>query len=388
MKLALLKGNRFNPWHLQGYARLPQAPEVTLFRAESEIQRHFDGRAGGGLGFNTERIYFDTQRGNPLARAVRLLQTRYAGREPGILPFAERLRGFDVVQSWELFTDWSAQAAEARDRYGTPLAVMVWDNIPFNMERNPVRRAIKRRVAQRADRFIVHTERSRRMLTIEGLDPARIEQFDPGIDLDAFAPGPGGRARLGVDPEDFVILFVGWLLPRKGIDFLVLALRELLNDATLRSHRPRLVMVGSGPGRDRVERLIERLDLADACRFAGAVAYEDMPAVYRAADVFVLPSIAMPDWQEQFGMALIEAMACGLPVIATQSGAIPEIAGDAAVLCQPNDFLALYEAVKQLMLDAEAREERAARSRDTALRRFSLDAYAQALGAVYAGMLT
>ena len=66
MKLALLKGNRFNPWHLPAFRRLGQDIHVTAFRAESEIQRLFQGCDDGTLGFAFESIYFDTQAGNHL----------------------------------------------------------------------------------------------------------------------------------------------------------------------------------------------------------------------------------------------------------------------------------------------------------------------------------
>ena len=383
MKLALLKGNRFNPWHLQAFRHLEGNPAITAFRAESEIQRHFHDRDDGSLPFAFERIYFDTQAGNPLLRAVRTVQARYGGRELQILPFYDRLRGFDLVQSWELFTEWSEQAVEARERYGVPLAVMVWDNIPFNMETRPGVRALKERVAKTADAFVVHTERSRRMLDMEGVPSERVALVPPGVDTTVFTPGEGQRNDLGLDDDEFVILFVGWLLPRKGIDFLVLALRELLADAEVRVRRPRLVMVGSGPGRDRVERLVERVGVADASRFAGMVPYDRMPAMYRSADAFVLPSVAMPEWQEQFGMALIEAMACGTPVVASQSGAIPEIVGDAGVLAQPNDFVALYEALRRLILEPGERAALGAAARERVLERFALDASAAALSEVY-----
>ncbi|HIJ65341.1 MAG TPA: glycosyltransferase [Candidatus Hydrogenedentes bacterium] len=383
MKLALLKGNRFNPWHLQVFGRLRGRPEITAFRAESEIQRHFRGRDDGSLGFGYESIYFDTQRGNPFTRLKNELLYRYGGREPRILPFHERLQKFDLIQSWELHTDWSGEGALARERYGTPLLVMVWDNIPFNMEHNKERRERKKRVAAAADCFLVHTERSRRMLDIEGVSGDRIVQIDPGVDLDVFCPGTRNRGALGLSDDEFVILFVGWLLPRKGIDFLVLAVRELLNDPTLSRRKIRLLVVGSGPGRPRVERLIERVGISDACTFAGSLPYDRMPEVYRAADVFVLPSIATREWQEQFGMALIEAMACGLPVVATLSGAIPEIAGEAALLCQPNDFLSLQGAISKLATDAARRKELGEAARQRAQARFDINVYAKQLSDIY-----
>ncbi len=387
MKLALLNGNRFNPWHFRGYRLLRGQPEITAFRAESEIQRYFDERDDGSAGLRFERIHFDTETVNPLARFSKKLSSRFLGREPRIVPFYDRLRGFDLIQSWELFTDWSEQAVIAHEKYGIPLVVTVWDNIPFNMERTLGRRAIKHRVAAAADRFVVHTERSRRMLALEGVKDDRVALINPGVDTDLFSPGPRARGKLGLDDDEFVILFVGWFLPRKGIDFLLLALRELMDDTTLSKRRIRLMAVGSGPGKDRVDRLVDRLGIGSACTFPGSVAYNHMPDVFRAADAFVLPSIATPEWQEQFGMALIEAMACGVPVVTTWSGAIPEIAGDAALLCQPNDFVSLSEAIRRLITDRTLREDLGAAGRARAVGRYALPHFAGALSDLYEGLL-
>ncbi|MCL4695044.1 MAG: glycosyltransferase family 4 protein [Candidatus Hydrogenedentes bacterium] len=382
MNLALLMGNRYSAWHLQGFHLLRGEPAITAFRAESQIQDHFSERGDGTEAFNIERIYFDTQSGNPIARTKNVLLERYASRAPRIVPFHDRLQGFDVIHSWELFTDWSAEAALARERFDIPLVVTVWDLIPFNMERDSERRAIKCRVAEKADRFVVYTERSRRTLEIEGIGEERIAQVNPGVDLEKFSPKPTLESK-----EEFVILFVGWLVPRKGIDFLLLALRELFADPELKGRRIRLQIVGSGAGRDRVERLIARLGIGDACTFSGALTYDQMPEAFRGADAFVLPSIATGEWQEQFGMSLIEAMACGLPCVATLSGAIEEIAGDCAVLCQPNDFLALYQSLRDLILDPSRANDLGQRARRRVEERFDLRQHAGALSNVYDSLL-
>lgn len=383
MKVALLKGNRFNSWHLELYRHLRGNPEVVMFRAESEIQRYLDEQDGARTGFGEQRIYFDTQRGNPIKRLLRTFATRYARGEPRLLPFHERLRGFDVIHTWELFTDWSLEAAVARERYGIPLAVMVWDNIPFNQEQRPYRREIKRRVIAAADCFLVHTDRSARTLAIEGVPEERIVKFPPGLDTEVFSPGKGVRAEYGASEEEFVILFVGWLLPRKGIDFLLLALHELRREPALRGRKLRLLIAGTGPGKERVAALIGRLGLDTCCTFLGSVSYDRMPGLYRSADLFVLPSIATAEWQEQFGMAIIEAMACGIPVVTTCSGAIPEITGDTAVLCQPNDFVSLTNAIKDLILVDAKRRDLAAAARTRALEQFDVRRAAQALSDAY-----
>ncbi|MBI2423826.1 MAG: glycosyltransferase [Candidatus Hydrogenedentes bacterium] len=387
MKLALLNGNRFNPWHMRVFNLLNPPAEVTAFRAESEIQQYFQERDDGSTQQAIEPIYYDTQAGPLHRRLLYKAQERYLNRAPVIVPFHERLQGYDIIQSWELFTDWTEQALEARRRFNVPLSLMVWDNIPFNMERTPHIRQRKMRAAQEADRFIVHSRRSARVLDIEGVAADKIIHADPGVDTDRFCPGSVTRTALNLPEDAFVILFVGWFLPRKGLDFLLLALRELLHARRPGDAPVHLAMVGSGPGRERVEKLIHRLHLDGHCTFAGSVPYDRMPEWFRASDVFVLPSIATPEWQEQFGMSLIEAMACGVPVISTWSGAIPEIVEDAGVLCQPNDFMSLFDALKLLHESAGLRKERAQQGRELALRRFTLARAAEALSGVYRGLL-
>jgi len=388
MKLAVLKGNRFNPWHLAVFSRLGSHVDPVAFRAHSEIQGYFMERGADRGCFETRPIFFDYQAGPLFLRLPKLLTMRYRNRTPRILPFHGELQDFDLIQTWELFTDWTEEALEAKKKWGMPVCVMVWDNIPFNMENTDLIRARKARCIAEADHFIVHTERSRRTLLIEGADPERISLIDPGVDLNCFRPGPGDRAALGLDEKEFAILFVGWMLPRKGLDFLLLALRELIHTPALKDQRFRLLVVGSGPGKDRVERLATRLGIADHCTFFGSRPYEEMPVVFQSADAFVLPSIATETWQEQFGMSLMEAMACGTPVLTTYSGAIPEIVEDAALVCQPNDFLALWENLVRLVEDDALRKQCAERGAALARRRFGLDAQAERLAALYTTLVS
>lgn len=387
MKLAVLMGNRFSPWHLAAMSRLPGSPEVVAFRADSEIQRYFVERGADSNGIATRPIFFDHQAGPLWRRMKNLLSIRYASRAPRLLPFHEQLCDFDVIHTWELFTDWTEEALEAKRKWSIPVCVMVWDNLPFNNEYTQALRARKARCIAEADQLLVHTERSRRMLIIEGADPQKILLIDHGVDLERFHPGAGDRAALGLAEEEFVILFVGWLLPRKGLDFLLLALRELVQMPEFSAMKFRLVVVGSGPGQDRVERLVARLGLEERCTLIGSRPYEAMPAVFRSADVFVLPSIATETWQEQFGMALMEAMACGVPAVTTYSGAIPEIVEDAALLCQPNDFLSLTENLARLVREPGLRAAMAEKGAALARRRYGLPDYAEKLAAVYAGLV-
>jgi glycosyltransferase involved in cell wall biosynthesis len=201
-----------------------------------------------------------------------------------------------------------------------------------------------------------------------------------------FSPGAAPR-EFGLSDDDFVVLFVGWFVPRKGIDFLLFALRKLIDEGGAAAKRIKLLIVGSGAGRERVEALIARLDLQAHCIITGALTYERMPSVFRMCDVFVLPSVASDEWQEQFGMSLIEAMATGKPCIATLSGAIDEIAGDAALLVQPNDFTTIYRALRRVINHADERARLGAEARARVRRNFDLTLHANALSDLYDDLL-
>ena len=191
----------------------------------------------------------------------------------------------------------------------------------------------------------------------------------PGVDLERFAPGAQGpqraatRAAVGAAPEDTLIVFVGTEFKRKGLDDLMAALGP----------GQRLVAVGKGERWPRYRRLVERLGIAERVHFAGFVA--DVRPYYQAADLLVLPSLA-----EAFGMCVLEAMACGLPVV------VRAAAGAAALVAHGrNGFV--FTAAEELppllarLNDPALRGPMGAEARRTACR-FTWDAAADRLEAL------
>jgi glycosyltransferase involved in cell wall biosynthesis len=236
----------------------------------------------------------------------------------------------------------------------------VWENIPFAQEERAGLAAVKQAVRQGADLFLAVTEQARRALLLEGVPEPRIRVIGAGVDTERFRPGPADVAlsqRYGVQPGERVILFVGSLLWAKGVYDLVLAARSLLTDEGLRENALRFLFVGQGPELEGLRRMAEKLSIEQSITFVGNIPYAEVPAVHRLADVFVLPSIPTPTWQEQFGMVLAEAMATGKAVVASHSGAIPEVVGDTGILAPPADSYALASAIKELLVDDSKREE-------------------------------
>jgi D-inositol-3-phosphate glycosyltransferase len=177
-------------------------------------------------------------------------------------------------------------------------------------------------IATSADCVIVSTElEGEQLRRLYGLAPSHIRVIPCGVDLDAFTPAtPASRAaaRRALDLDETpTLLFVGRLDPIKGIDL-------LLESVSLLRTPARLLVVGGDPGGDpEVERLRARaaeLGIAARVRFPGAVPQRNLPAYYHAADAVVVSSR-----YESFGLVAVEALACGVPVVASAAGGLPSI---------------------------------------------------------------
>jgi glycosyltransferase involved in cell wall biosynthesis len=173
----------------------------------------------------------------------------------------------------------------------------------------------------------------------------------------------------------------------KGLYALADAAANMLRDRDIQRLNPLFVIAGGGPEQPGLEKHLRLLGLTDSFRLLGSVPYPLLPAVHRIADVFVLPSISTRTVLEQFGIALIEAMATSTPVIATHCGAIDEVVGDAGVLVQPNDHFRLADALRELCLSPERRRELGARGRARLLEHFTAQKISDKLASGYARVL-
>ena len=192
------------------------------------------------------------------------------------------------------------------------------------------------RTAAVADAIIINSESLRSEVEKHlDVDPAKLRLIPEAVDHDLFRPGDPGQARqrlverYGIDRP--FVLFVSSLWPYKNCDGLLRAFAVAKPD--LAGHR--LVVVG--PGRDtayvsQLHALAEELGIADDVVWVGGVPLEETVHFYRAADVFVYPS-----HNETFGLTILEAMACGCPVVTSDRSAMPETAGGAAFLADPDD---------------------------------------------------
>lgn len=202
---------------------------------------------------------------------------------------------------------------------------------------------------------------------------AVIQQF--GVDPDVFTPSIAKQVGSG-----FVIGCVGRLVPEKGIDTLIRAV-ALLSGAW------RLEVVGQGPERGALERLARSLNVADRVAFSGQLPSMRMAAFYRQLDAAVVPSRTRPNWKEQFGRAIVEAMACGVPVIGSDSGAIPDVVGDGGLIFPEGDVQALADHLDALMRDETLRRALAEAGRAQVVQLYTHAQIAAQTAEVYHAML-
>jgi glycosyltransferase involved in cell wall biosynthesis len=262
--------------------------------------------------------------------------------------------------------------AQARRRR-IPALFFTWQNL--NRRYPPPFSWMERYIYRAASWAIAGTAAAERVLRQKGYrGPASvIPQF--GVDPDRFAPTERGQS-----DRPFTVGFVGRLVPEKGVDLLVDACARMESNV-------RLVIVGDGPARTSVEERIRARGMMERTHMVGAVASAAIPAYLAELDVIVLPSLSQPNWKEQFGRILVEAMASGVSVVGSTCGEIPEVIDDAGLTFPEGDCDALASVLDRLARDAALRAELTARGRQRALERFTHRSVAHDTVAVYRQVL-
>lgn len=243
--------------------------------------------------------------------------------------------------------------------------------------------AVPRAVA-RAGHILADSKSTRDdLVAYLGVAPDRITVAYPGVDPD-FRPLDDRSIKAVCDRYRLTrpfILSVSTLQPRKNYPALIEAyarLKSMGGQATELS----LVVVGSkGWLYQEIFETVERLGVSDQVRFLGFVRDEDLPALYNAAEVFALPSL-----YEGFGLPVLEALACGTPVVTSNVSSLPEVAGDAALLVSPHDVEALSQALYRTLTDRELRVTLRRRGLIQA-RRFTWQQTASIVAGVYRQLL-
>jgi glycosyltransferase involved in cell wall biosynthesis len=372
--VVLLRGYSANPWDLRPWVLLADRFEVSCL-----VTGRNDHEAGSlGVPSVPVRALRDLlPRGRAANAAAYAAGDRYLGLE-------DHLKTADIVHSADLGTWFSAQAARLKRRLGYRLVLTIWETIPLaETYRWRHERRYRRAALEGADVFMAAAERSRECLLLEGVRSDRIVVSPPGIDNTHFAPRGGGVPPAG-DP---LVVSAGRLVWEKGhqdVIRAVAALRHGLVAATERGRRVRVAIVGVGPEEGKLRRYAAELGVAGAVDLRGGVPYAAMPDLYAAASCLVLASLQRPGWEEQFGMVLAEALASGVPIAASSSGAIPEVAGETARTFTAGDWIGLARTLAEMLATPRPHEVRDA----ARVHRYSSASAAERIAGVYGELLT
>ncbi|KAB1161572.1 D-inositol-3-phosphate glycosyltransferase [Micromonospora sp. AMSO12t] len=289
----------------------------------------------------------------------------------------------------------------AKERWGVPLvhtahtlAKVKNAQLAAGDRPEPKARVIgEEQVVTEADRLVANTTvEARDLIDRYDADPARVAVVEPGVDLDRFRPAPGSRdrvavearRRLGLPATGYVVAFVGRIQPLKAPDVLIRAVAALRERDPVLADEVTVVICGgpSGSGLDRPTALMElagTLGVADRVCFLPPQTGDDLPALYRAADL-----VAVPSYNESFGLVALEAQACGTPVVAAAVGGLVTAVRDqvSGVLIDGHDPADWARTLGRLLPDRPHRAE-LARGAARHARNFSWHRTASGLLTVY-----
>lgn len=329
MNIAIVRGKFLNQYEMQSFAPLVGKCDLTAFGSRRPFHDSF---AFPIVKLPSPMDIPDFPHKMPILNRIYTDAHLLFGLE-------NRLRGFDIVHTAESYYRYTQQSLDAKKRgYVKKVIATVLENIPFNNEGIWGRKAYKRRFREDIDHVIALTQKTKKAQVLEGLDEQKITVIGHGIDTTRFYPETDHWKRLGTRKQTIHVLFSGRLEVYKGIFTILRAAKELAGRNT--ASRFVFTFVGDGSEKKNMLSRIQEWNLHTAVSIR-SVSYDDMPGVYRTADIFVAPSISTPTYEEQYCTVLLEAQAMGLPIITTRSGGIGENVGDTALFIPEDDEIAL-----------------------------------------------
>lgn len=380
MKIAVFR-SFFSPWEMEPLKLLMDEFEIDFYITSSPPDEYMPFLKGikanvvtlpyGGL----TKAFMNNWRFKKLVVFRTILLD--SSIKPHIFEVVRR-RKYHVVDTIENYTYSSLQALMSKPFSKTHTVVMSWENMVFP----PWRFGLRYMVNKWADAFRVPSLTAKWRLIAEGVKPDKVHFIPACVGTKRFSPQvkSGLKKKLGIE-DKLVTLYIGRLSPEKGLQYLLRAFAKVTNVV---SHAV-LVIVGKGPFKIELQKLAMDLGIIGCVFFLDSVSYYRVQEVHIISDVTVLPSIPTKSWMEQFGYVLVEAMACGKPVVASRSGAIPEIVVDnkTGFLTKPRDVNDLAEKIKTLLSDEKLRKEMGCKGRAKVETEFSYEAVIPQLRELY-----
>ena|GEM_PF-645908 len=380
LKVGLVRDNKMNPWTFQREECLADRLDMTLFVGERNDFDVSQVRIPKQVLTHREELLLAAR--NPRLAWERMRRAPFRRADYYYHSLRKHLEGYDIVHSTDLIRS-AYTVADLKAARGFRLVLSWWQNIPHWSLFDRRAAFYRDHVIPRADAFVPYAETTARALIMEGIPKARVHTVYPAVDLKRFRPGPRDAElarRVGIPDDAFVLVYVGKLTATKGAYMIPYAVKLLADEGLTNVH---VVLAGRGAQRATLEGLANLWGMAGRFHFVDFLTYGEVHRVHSLADAFVMPSYPTMTSQEQFGFAVMEAMACGKPPIVSTTGGLPEAVGDAGLVFPAGDFGALARHLRRLMEDRPFREDLGAKARERAEACFDPHKTADALYAVY-----
>lgn len=268
------------------------------------------------------------------------------------------------------------QLAKHKKKYDLKIVMNRWETIPFNYDRNKIMSSISKVVLKNLDGIINITPLAEKATEIEGTNYAKGITLPCSVDTDQFQPREKPAFLLekyNLKSDDFIILYIGQIVWKKGIHDLIYALKLLINEKELDSNKIKLVILGSGKEEKKVRETAKFLNISNHIITTGFVPFDQVKSYYNLSDVFVSLSQTTRTWNEQLGFSVLEAMASGLPIVVSATGALNQVIKTAGLKIAAGDFAGLAENLKKLISDKQLASTLADRSLEVIQSNYSKD---------------
>lgn len=376
-KVALVRGAFLNPYEMQTFEPLTASYDITAFAS----LKPFSGI------YSFPVIHLPSPMDVPHFPYKMPVLNRLFIDAQYLYGLEKKLIGYTMAHAAETYYHYTQQCLEAKKRgYVKKVVATVLENIPFNNAGIWGRKRFMNRSRKELDHIIAISTLSKNALVQEGVDPRRITVIGYGITTKIFFPKTDHWQTLAKqDKQRITILFTGRLVREKGVFDVLEAAHILIRDKGI-DKRLIFQFAGNGIEKYALIKTAKQYGLYAHISFS-TVPYTMMPDLYEKADIFVAPSITMPTWMEQYGIALLEAQSMGLPIVTTKSGAIPENVGNAALYAGENNPKELAEALKRFIRNPALRYRYGNMARQRALKIHDVHIVSRKIADVYEKIL-
>jgi len=373
MKIAIVRGSYFNKYEMQNYEPLAGEFDIIGFSGLNPIHKSFK--------FPLKKLPSPVDLPK-VPKKMPILNRLCMGDAMYLFGLEKALKGFDIVHTRETYFHFTQQALNAKSRgFVKKVVCTCSETIPFNHEGIYNRRKFKKRAIKEVDLFHCLTEKAKKCLIKEGCSPKKIVVFPYGVDVNLFSPN---KSPITNHQSPVTILFIGRLEKEKGVNILCKVVKNIVKT----SKNVNFTIIGKGQEKGKIINLINQINKVKNYSkesekriiYKNAVKYPNIANEYKLSNIFFLPSQTTENWEEYLGMSIIEAMASGLPIVSTSTGAIPEVVGNCGFLLKPHDIFAMQKTLKKLINNKMLRDKIGKKARKRAKKLFDKEKIANKIG--------